>query len=309
MSDVSQGPGWWVASDGKWYPPDLHPSLAQLPPPSPPVVPMVVDPSAAPAPGPVPVSATGDGGFQIGAGAAPKFVVPPIVPDLVPGHGGQGAMAAFEPGPAEPAVPVAPPLPQSLSQPAMRATGVPEAKHSASSSPWEAESPWAGTDDLGVGGRTRRSSGVLRATVDPRGAFVAGLSLVLVGACFLPYYKVSVAGTVVAKFTVIDHAFGSWRVAILAVSGLCVVIGILNSALRVGKRGAVTVFFTMRVLVLCQLGLWIAAMVDRTWHGLVVPPGITSTSLTWVAIVAVAVAVGALGGSVAAMGTRASPRG
>jgi CRP/FNR family transcriptional regulator, cyclic AMP receptor protein len=25
MSDVSQGPGWWVASDGKWYPPELHP--------------------------------------------------------------------------------------------------------------------------------------------------------------------------------------------------------------------------------------------------------------------------------------------
>jgi hypothetical protein len=26
MSDTSQGPGWWVASDGKWYPPELHPS-------------------------------------------------------------------------------------------------------------------------------------------------------------------------------------------------------------------------------------------------------------------------------------------
>jgi TM2 domain-containing membrane protein YozV len=25
MSDVSQGPGWWQASDGKWYAPDLHP--------------------------------------------------------------------------------------------------------------------------------------------------------------------------------------------------------------------------------------------------------------------------------------------
>lgn len=30
MSDVSQGPGWWLASDGKWYPPD------QAPPPPPP---------------------------------------------------------------------------------------------------------------------------------------------------------------------------------------------------------------------------------------------------------------------------------
>jgi hypothetical protein len=25
MSDMSQGPGWWIASDGKWYPPELHP--------------------------------------------------------------------------------------------------------------------------------------------------------------------------------------------------------------------------------------------------------------------------------------------
>ena len=25
MSDESQGPGWWLASDGKWYPPDLAP--------------------------------------------------------------------------------------------------------------------------------------------------------------------------------------------------------------------------------------------------------------------------------------------
>ena len=23
MSDASQGPGWWLASDGKWYPPEL----------------------------------------------------------------------------------------------------------------------------------------------------------------------------------------------------------------------------------------------------------------------------------------------
>jgi len=27
MSDVSQGPGWWMASDGRWYPPELHPDV------------------------------------------------------------------------------------------------------------------------------------------------------------------------------------------------------------------------------------------------------------------------------------------
>lgn len=34
MSDVSQGPGWWQASDGRWYPPEQAPG-AQLPPPAP----------------------------------------------------------------------------------------------------------------------------------------------------------------------------------------------------------------------------------------------------------------------------------
>jgi uncharacterized RDD family membrane protein YckC len=31
MSNVSQGPGWWMASDQKWYPPESHPGY-QLPP-------------------------------------------------------------------------------------------------------------------------------------------------------------------------------------------------------------------------------------------------------------------------------------
>lgn len=26
MSDVQQGPGWWQASDGRWYPPEQHPN-------------------------------------------------------------------------------------------------------------------------------------------------------------------------------------------------------------------------------------------------------------------------------------------
>jgi hypothetical protein len=28
MSDSSQGPGWWIASDGKWYAPELHPEAS-----------------------------------------------------------------------------------------------------------------------------------------------------------------------------------------------------------------------------------------------------------------------------------------
>lgn len=39
MADTSQGPGWWQASDGKWYPPTSAPAGAPLPPPPPPLPP------------------------------------------------------------------------------------------------------------------------------------------------------------------------------------------------------------------------------------------------------------------------------
>ena len=32
MSGDSQGNRWWLASNGKWYPPDLHPSVRASPP-------------------------------------------------------------------------------------------------------------------------------------------------------------------------------------------------------------------------------------------------------------------------------------
>jgi len=32
MSDKPQGPGWWLASDGTWYPPELHPSVQEVTP-------------------------------------------------------------------------------------------------------------------------------------------------------------------------------------------------------------------------------------------------------------------------------------
>lgn len=33
MSEASQGPGWWLASDGRWYPPEMHPQYRPPPPP------------------------------------------------------------------------------------------------------------------------------------------------------------------------------------------------------------------------------------------------------------------------------------
>ena len=46
MSDTSQGPGWWLASDGKWYPPQsATPPAASTPPPTaPPTAPMAAPP-------------------------------------------------------------------------------------------------------------------------------------------------------------------------------------------------------------------------------------------------------------------------
>jgi hypothetical protein len=35
MSDISQGPGWWQASDRKWYPPERHSDYVAPPPPPP----------------------------------------------------------------------------------------------------------------------------------------------------------------------------------------------------------------------------------------------------------------------------------
>lgn len=33
VSEQAEGPGWWLASDGRWYPPELHPSATAPPPP------------------------------------------------------------------------------------------------------------------------------------------------------------------------------------------------------------------------------------------------------------------------------------
>src|SRR5271156_2697809 len=51
MSDVSQGPGWWQASDYKWYPPESQPNHATPPPPPSQPPPGYPIPAAGQAPG------------------------------------------------------------------------------------------------------------------------------------------------------------------------------------------------------------------------------------------------------------------
>jgi TM2 domain-containing membrane protein YozV len=65
MSDVSQGPGWWQASDGKWYAPDLHPDFQASAP---------ADQSAGSS------SAVGSDQVFATAGSAPAFATPDNVP-------------------------------------------------------------------------------------------------------------------------------------------------------------------------------------------------------------------------------------
>lgn len=55
MSDVGQGPGWWLASDGKWYPPQAQPGAGGPPLPVAPVTNFTAHRPAAPAGQPAPV--------------------------------------------------------------------------------------------------------------------------------------------------------------------------------------------------------------------------------------------------------------
>ena len=73
MSEVSMGAGWWQASDGKWYAPEVHPDLtSRLPPPP------AISPPSGPAPLPQPLATPG--------------------PALVPGHTPPGSLAQQPPG-------------------------------------------------------------------------------------------------------------------------------------------------------------------------------------------------------------------
>ncbi len=99
MSDVSKGPGWWLASNGKWYPPETHPDAA------PPTLPTPPTPTAATrpmAPGPsatAPVTPPTSGpSASPGSSAPPGASIPPRPSEPPRPPGTPAGMAA----PAEP---------------------------------------------------------------------------------------------------------------------------------------------------------------------------------------------------------------
>jgi hypothetical protein len=70
MADEPQGLGWWQASDGAWYPPELHPDAPPPSAPTTPIAPIEAPPTFA-APPPVP------GGPAWDAPPAPPAAAPP----------------------------------------------------------------------------------------------------------------------------------------------------------------------------------------------------------------------------------------
>ncbi len=89
MSDVAQGPGWWQASDGKWYSPEQVPGDATPPPATP--TPAILDgtgPLSVPLPGP------DAGGVSPGYGPQPA-----------PGYGPPPGGGGFGPPPVGPGYP------------------------------------------------------------------------------------------------------------------------------------------------------------------------------------------------------------
>ena len=97
MSDVAQGPGWWQASDGKWYSPEQVPGDATPSPPTPtPAIPDGTGPLSVPLPGP------DAGGVSPGYGSQPA---PGYGSQPAPGYGPPPGGGAFGPPPDGPGYP------------------------------------------------------------------------------------------------------------------------------------------------------------------------------------------------------------
>ena len=74
MSDTAQGPGWWLASDGKWYPPELW--------------------TGPPNAGPAGMSTTQEASASTSPGPAPVYGAPPT-PQGAPSYGSAAYGAAW----------------------------------------------------------------------------------------------------------------------------------------------------------------------------------------------------------------------
>ncbi len=86
MSDTQSGPGWWQASDGKWYPPESHPGYR-----APPSVPYPNHGQQIPAPGHLPPT----GSPPWGSPYTPYRFAPPGAPFVTERRTNGLAIASF----------------------------------------------------------------------------------------------------------------------------------------------------------------------------------------------------------------------
>lgn len=132
---------------------------------------------------------------------------------------------------------------------------------------------------------------------------VSAASALLLGACFLPWYVLTAAGSPTALgdplVSILDAPFGGWRMAIPLVAAVAVVCGIFDALLRADAPGAMASFIALRALVLAELALVVLALVSRTPNGAAGALGV-ATSLHWPAWGALGCAIVAVGGSFAA---------
>lgn len=143
--------------------------------------------------------------------------------------------------------------------------------------------------------------------MDPRGIFISFASLIALALMFLPVYSftlVDPAGHPLStSLTMFDHGYGGWRFILAAVLALSVVVGVVNSILKVGDTGAVFVFVVLRLLCLTQLAMIVASIVIKTPRSVLIPHGFTSSvSLLWPIWAMLAAGVVAMGGALAAQG-------
>jgi hypothetical protein len=122
VSDTSQGPGWWIASDGKWYPPEAAAAAAAPPPPpsapSAPPIPPIPPPPLIPPP---PASSAASGwqftGADVQVGGTDVGIGAPM-PHLPPPPGGAAPSAPAPGGWTPPPGWVPPPPPAGYTPPA-----------------------------------------------------------------------------------------------------------------------------------------------------------------------------------------------
>jgi hypothetical protein len=233
-----------MASDGKWYSPELHPE-------------------------------------RVAAHAVPAAALRAPVGAAVGAH-----------APA----PIIPPQPAASTS---RMPGVPGGV-------WGEDQYRTHSDHHGAptaAGPVPRSRHKLHVPVDSRGVFVSLASAVVVVATFLPWYAVlppnPQAPTSIGELTLFDTGFGSWRWALPAAALLAVVVGVADALARPTRRGALAVFVALRVIVLVELALVIAAIAARTPHGVGLAAELPAT-VRWPAWGSLAAAVVGFGASLAA---------